>query len=383
VSANHGVSTAQSTVSPSRPIRDLTDEEIAAFDRDGVVLARGVIPDDWVEHTARAIDDAAQNPTPFGVRLSGKGLHSDLFMWKYSKLFHDFVFHSPAAWLAQQVMRSTRVNFHVDHMFKKDVGCPVPTVWHRDEPAWPVRGSQAVNVWIPCDKVGPENSALQFIAGSHTWSLPPKLEEARGPRDPRVEAMLAELNWKPVPEPEIPADADPTSIPDVMTIAFRGVHRQLEQDMALTPLADDLCGLAAIEPHRAELRIVSWNVEPGDALLFGFRTLHFSTGVPDDGKVRRALGTRWTGDDAVYYPTVGNIPIFWRHDLKPGRPFGGSLFPQILPSNGAGAPRWQGIDEARPEIGFADVSGRIRALRAMVAEYTARELAERPPTRDD
>jgi ectoine hydroxylase-related dioxygenase (phytanoyl-CoA dioxygenase family) len=348
---------------PAVPIRNLTQDEIDEFDRNGVVLARSIMPAEWVECTAAAIEQLAENPTPFGKRLSGKGLNSDLFMWKYNELFHKLVYQSPMSRIAQQIMRSERVNFHVDHMFKKNVGCPIPTVWHRDEPAWPVTGSQAVNVWLACEEVRPANSALQFIAGSHKWPLPPKVEKTPGERDIRVAEMLNGLGWKPTPEPEIPADVDPTSMTQVMELAFRGVHRQLEQDMALTQLAGDLYGLVTIESNRDKLPIVTWDVQPGDVLLFGFGTLHFSTGVPDGETTRRGLGTRWTGDDARYEPSVGNIPMFWEHGLRPGDPFGGPVFPQVLPVCRSGEePAWRGPEEADSVIGFQDICERFSAL---------------------
>jgi ectoine hydroxylase-related dioxygenase (phytanoyl-CoA dioxygenase family) len=359
-------STAGKDRAPEAPLRALTEEEITTYDRDGVVLARGLFSDEWVERIGDAIDHVAANPTPFGKLLSGRGLHSDLFMWKYDDTFRDFVYRSPAAHIAGQLMRSMRVNFLVDHMFKKNVGCEIPTVWHRDEPAWPVTGEQCMNIWLACDPVDRANSALEFIAGSHRWPSAPTVHTLRGGNDNRVGAALDDLGWKPAGPSTGNGTAEPLSpsVQQVMKLAFQGVHRQLEEDMAhcpLPPVQD--AGLVSIEKHRAELPVVGWDVQPGDVLLFHFRTLHYSSGNPTGTRPRRALGTRWLGDDARFTPTIGNIPLFWPSGLRPGSPFGGSLFPQVLPTTepGVGTRRQQGAEEADAAIGYVDFQARMAA----------------------
>ena len=47
---------------PDRPLRDLTSEEIEAFDRDGVICARGLFGAQWIERTATAVDRVVAAP---------------------------------------------------------------------------------------------------------------------------------------------------------------------------------------------------------------------------------------------------------------------------------------------------------------------------------
>jgi len=47
---------------------------------------------------------------------------------------------------------------------------------------------------------------------------------------------------------------------------------------------------------------------------------------------RRALALRWAGDDVVYAPHPMRLPIYYRHDSKPGGPLRGGAFPRILPT---------------------------------------------------
>jgi ectoine hydroxylase-related dioxygenase (phytanoyl-CoA dioxygenase family) len=81
-------------------------------------------------------------------------------------------------------------------------------------------------------------------------------------------------------------------------------------------------------------RVVSWPLEPGDALAFDFRTLHGAPGNPSAGR-RRGFAARWFGDDARYverpqppsppYPEMGL-------ELEPGAPMPEDWFPVVWPA---------------------------------------------------
>ncbi len=137
------------------PLRNLSVDEIEAYERDGVIHARGVFPDRWVERMATAVDRTVANPTDYGrqVSISQEGFSGDLFLWKLLDDFRDFVYASPAAQLAQQVLRSKRVNFFYDQLFVKPPGCHVPTPWHHDVTFWPIEGEQVCSIWMTLDSV--------------------------------------------------------------------------------------------------------------------------------------------------------------------------------------------------------------------------------------
>ncbi|MCZ6782137.1 MAG: hypothetical protein O7G30_02405 [Proteobacteria bacterium] len=110
-----------------QPLRELTPEELNAFDEDGVVAARGLFPDDWIQRMAAAVDRVVSNPTPFGraVSIEDRGFAGDLFLWKLDDDFRDWVYDSPAALVAQQILRSRRVRHFYDQLFVKPSGCHV------------------------------------------------------------------------------------------------------------------------------------------------------------------------------------------------------------------------------------------------------------------
>ncbi len=90
--------------------------------------------------------------------------------------------------------------------------------------------------------------------------------------------------------------------------------------------------------------IAAWDLEPGDAIVFDFRTLH-GTGDAEVKSMRRAISTRWLGDDVRYCERAGEtsppyrdhgmhhgdrlredwFPVLWRRQAihGPGRGFAG------------------------------------------------------------
>jgi ectoine hydroxylase-related dioxygenase (phytanoyl-CoA dioxygenase family) len=256
----------------------LTAEEVDDFHRDGVVVLRGYYSPEWVARLEAALDEARQRPAPTAPGIS-EGFRSDFFLWHYDDAVRDFVLYGPSACAAQQVFGSKKVTFFYDQIFIKEALTPDPTPWHHDATFWPIEGEQIASVWTSVDSVDAETSALEFIAGSHRWN---KL-------------------WKPI-------------APGGYVVSGEKLER-----------------LPDIDAHRDEYDILSWAVEPGDALLFHARTVHGSRGNKSINTARRAITTRWCGDDVVFRPLSKQMPIPWQHGLQPGDPLGGSVFPQVLP----------------------------------------------------
>jgi ectoine hydroxylase-related dioxygenase (phytanoyl-CoA dioxygenase family) len=73
------------------------------------------------------------------------------------------------------------------------------------------------------------------------------------------------------------------------------------------------------DEHPGEYQILSFRVEPGDALLFNYRTVHRSR--ENRGRERRvALSWRWLGDDVHWAWCRGREPVIDPSDtyLQPG-----------------------------------------------------------------
>ncbi|TGQ21548.1 phytanoyl-CoA dioxygenase family protein, partial [Mesorhizobium sp. M00.F.Ca.ET.216.01.1.1] len=80
------------------------------------------------------------------------------------------------------------------------------------------------------------------------------------------------------------------------------------------------------------MKVLEWEMEPGDAILFDFRTAHGARGNLTAAR-RRALSLRWVGDDAHYVERPGRTsPPYPGHDMKPGQKLREDWFPIIFQS---------------------------------------------------
>lgn len=257
----------------------ITDAQIDAFQRDGAVMVKGLFAD-WVETIAGGIARNMSEPGEYASEnaVTQGRFFDDYCNWTRIPEFRDVVENSPAAELAARAMRSETAQFFHDHVLVKEPGTPKPTPWHQDAPYYFVEGRQTVSLWIPIDPV--EQASLRFIAGSHLWDRmvrPVSWADDSDFYDDKQE-------WTPVPDP----DANP----------------------------DDLT-------------VLEWPMQPGDAVLFDFRTAHGARGNEALTR-RRALSLRWVGDDARYVMRPGRTsPPFPGHAMEEGQPLRKDWFPVI------------------------------------------------------
>ena len=135
-----------------QPLRPLRDDEIRAFQEDGVVAARGLFPAPWLERMAKAVDRVVASPGLFGsqVSMQNEGFSGDLFVWKWDDDFRDWIYDSPAALIARQVLPGPSIRHFYDQLFVKPAGCQVPTPWHSTSTGQKVTSwCQGVGTWQP------------------------------------------------------------------------------------------------------------------------------------------------------------------------------------------------------------------------------------------
>jgi len=147
-------------------------------------------------------------------------------------------------------MNASVVRLYHDHLLVKEPGTRQRTPWHQDQPYYNIEGRMSASMWLPMDPV-PRESSLEFIAGSHLgpWLMP--------------RAFLDnEARWFP---------------------------------------GGSLAELPDIEAHRPGYPIISWPLEPGDAVFFHMLALHGAAGVSGANR-RRVLSVRFIGEDIRHAP---------------------------------------------------------------------------------
>ncbi|MSP82039.1 MAG: phytanoyl-CoA dioxygenase family protein [Alphaproteobacteria bacterium] len=284
--------------------RPLSGREVAAYREDGAVHLAGAIDPDWVERIGRAVDRVLGEPSRLRIHHefhdtdSGSGRFFEAeFLWLDDPDFRALVLDSPHAEIAAVAMGSTTATFFYDQLFVKEPGTTAPTRWHQDLSYWPVRGERIVTVWMPLDAVNRDNGAVAYVRGSHRWA-----------------DVFAPANFT-----EDTADA---------------MERRKDAARAMDAPVPDIDA----DPSRYD--IVSWDAEPGDVILHHPRTIHGAPGNRTTNRRRRAITTRWLGDDTVYQPGSYSFIDGIRDRLPPfqaviGQPLAGALFPRVWPRSGA------------------------------------------------
>ncbi|MBR9765142.1 MAG: phytanoyl-CoA dioxygenase family protein [Rhodobacteraceae bacterium] len=281
------------------PNRRLTEAEIETFWTDGVLFLKDFYSTKWVDVLRRGLNEVCGIDED-GAQPEKPVFRSDAYTWHANDHLRDFSLFSPTAEIVQQVLRSDRVNFFCDQVFVKQAYNAERTPWHHDFTFFPLAGNQIASVWTSVDPVRSDESALEFVLGSHLWPQ----------------------RFRP--------------------LGVGGVVKSVAQ-MEETP---------DFSAPGADYRIASWDMQPGDAVIFHALTLHGSQGRPAGRLNRRAIATRWCGDDARYAPTGKELQVAWDHGLAPGDPIGGPVFPELRPriDEAALAQRMKGPVMPRPEI---------------------------------
>ena len=255
--------------------------DVAAFGADGAVFLRSLMAN-WVDVIADGIDRNMADPSEFGaenVEDGGSGrFFDDYCNWQRIPEFERVIRESGIVDVAASLMKSERVQLFHDHVLVKEPGTPKPTPWHADSPYYFVSGVQNVSFWIPIDPV--DDATLRMIAGSHLWEK------------------------------------------DVLPV------RWLSAD-DFYPSADEYLPVPDPDANPAAFDVLEWPMQPGDAIAFGYRTVHGARGNYA-GSRRRALSLRFVGDDARFIERQGpTSPPFHGHGMKSGDPLREDWFPFV------------------------------------------------------
>lgn len=264
--------------------RDITADEIETFARDGVVCLRNVFSDDWIGKMRDAAEVGLAKPGELHAELaeenqeSGRFFH-DTFIWTRNESCRQFIFDSPAAKIAAQLMRSQRINIFFDQWLIKEPGTATRTPWHHDMTYWPIDGQQICTLWLALDPVTADTGAVEYVKGSHRWGK----------------------KYRP---------------------ASFGSGNQYTENIPDVP---------DIDAMRSDLDVVQYSLEPGDCTVHHALTIHAASGNQSVTMRRRAHTSRWAGDDVTYYPRDGlqempPIPA----ELRSGDSLDSDLWPRIV-----------------------------------------------------
>jgi hypothetical protein len=112
----------------------ISDADVAAYDRDGVVCLRGQFDSHWIERMRTAIERDLTAPGPnatnFAEGSTAGKFFGDMFMWKSDLDFRAAALESPAPAIAARLMDSSSADFFYDQLFVKEPGTAHPLPRH-------------------------------------------------------------------------------------------------------------------------------------------------------------------------------------------------------------------------------------------------------------
>jgi len=248
----------------------VADDISARYAADGVICLRQCLSADWVARATAALDRQNASPGPLSQIFpasGGKGAFvSHLHGWRRDPDLRAVALESPLAAAVAATIGADRLRLFYDQSFTKEPGADAPTPWHHDITFWPVSGGPLASAWIALDPVDAESGAVHFVRGSH---LAPDLYRPTQP-----------------------------DTPDTRTLT----------NMELPPAPN---GWAIDPPAR-----ISFDLLPGDVLLFDARTLHGARGNRRPDRPRRALTIRYAGDGVRW--VEGRHALAFEHPVALG-----------------------------------------------------------------
>jgi ectoine hydroxylase-related dioxygenase (phytanoyl-CoA dioxygenase family) len=280
--------------------RTITPSEITTYHRDGVVLLPSMFDEDWIRLLNNGLSTNCVNPSSrsrvWDRDAAGRTMFYDSQAWQGINEYRQFIFDSPAAHIAAQLMGSAAINFYFDAVFVRSPGSQFATPWHQDEPYWSVEGYDTCTLWMPLVPVKREN-ALAYVPGSH-----------------RLDSVFNQFNF---------GNLNPDGRTGIDQVDFSTVAAATFPDISADPQT---------------FGVVSWDMQPGDCVVFNSRIMHGGSGKLEEDQELRVFTTKWLGDDVrIKFRECGMDPdhsaIMIEQGLKPGDRPGTDLYPKVWPQS--------------------------------------------------
>ena len=202
---------------------------IASYQQEGAICLRQIIAEPWLDLCRRGVERSVANPGKFFRDYTAEDSPNrylfDYWIWQSIPELGKFTLESDLAGVIAKLLQTDRLTLLMDQWFRREAGSTNAAVWHHDEPYFDFTDGQKCVVWFPLESASSEEG-LTLIGGSHKWGK-----------------LFMPQNF--------------------------GQKK---------PFAGDMIEYAPIEDFdEYSDRFLSWDMEPGDCLVFDFRTIHRAT----------------------------------------------------------------------------------------------------------
>jgi ectoine hydroxylase-related dioxygenase (phytanoyl-CoA dioxygenase family) len=271
-------------------VKLISKEEVEKYNEDGVIFLKNKFDIKWIENLKKGIEYDIKNPSPrfksHTIKSNVPAYLEDYWTWDLVPEFKDFVFNSPYAEIASELMSAKKINLVMDNWFLREAGSKSSTPFHHDISYFDMEGTMCV-LWLPLEATR-KDEGIAWVKSSHLWD---KL---------------------------------------FLRVLFKDGHKVEGNECTIDgkkyELPPDVLG------NKDKYEFLQWDFELGDAVIFDMRSLHgtLSSSIPQKTLSRYTL--RVAKEDAkISY--VGDWTSYnYRKAMqeagyKDGDKLGGKMFP--------------------------------------------------------
>ncbi len=271
----------------------ISKKEIEKYNQDGAIFLKKKFDIKWIEKLKKGIERDIKNPSPrFKSHTINPNLPSyleDYWTWNLVPEFKDFVFNSPYAKIASELMSARKINLVMDNWFLRESGSKSSTPFHHDISYFDMEGTMCV-LWLPLQDTG-KDEGVAWVKGSHLWDklfLRVLFKDGH-----KVEGKETVINGKKY---ELP--------PDIIN-------------------------------NKDKYEFLKWNCEIGDCVIFDMRTLHgtLSSSIPKKTLSRYTLRVAKEDTKISYvgdWTSYSYRKAMQDNRYKDGDKLGGKMFPILF-----------------------------------------------------
>tara|TARA_B100001250_G_scaffold358923_1_gene335531 strand:+ start:771 stop:1607 length:837 start_codon:yes stop_codon:yes gene_type:complete len=271
----------------------VSNEDIENFNKDGAIFLKKKFDIKWIEKLKAGIEKDIKNPSPrfksHTLKPNSPAYLEDYWTWETIPEFKEFVFKSPYAEIASELMSAKKINLVMDNWFLREAGSKSSTPFHHDVSYFDMDGTMCV-LWLPLQPTR-KDEGVAWVKGSHLWN---KL---------------------------------------FLRVLFKDGHKVEGNECVIKgkkyELPPDILG------NKEKYEFLKWDCELGDCVIFDMRTLHgtLNPSVPKKTLSRYTLRVA-KEDSKISY--VGDWTSYnYRKAMqsagyKDGDKLGGKMFPILF-----------------------------------------------------
>ena len=271
----------------------ISENEVIRFKKDGAILLKNKFKKKWIDLLKHGINKAKANPSPrFTNHTKDKNLPSyleDFWTWNLHEEFTDFVYNSPTAKIASELLGAKKINLVMDNWFFREAGSKSKPPFHHDISYFDFDGSMCV-LWLPLEPVKKQDG-IAWVKGSHLWDrlfLRTRFNDGH-----QVDGIAGEVNGKKY---EI--------TPDILK-------------------------------NKSDYEFLEWDLELGDCVFFDIRALHgaLHETTPSTDINRFTLRMAKENSKIIYRGDWAREEraIMEANGYKNGDNLSGNMFPKLWP----------------------------------------------------